>query len=132
MLKCLLLLSVALIPGNDVIVTLKTCPCTGTRIAYMVPNNGVNPDGSPMVIDYISVSNNYGRVTASINGVSYDSGLYAIYPVPLNIVGVQLHDSSNNLIAFSGQYTHWTTLNQSGHNFYVQHWRLDSGTITYP
>jgi hypothetical protein len=117
-------------PGTKV--NLKVTSCTATRIAYAVGNDGINTDGTPVVIDYISAATSYGRVTATINGVMYDSGLYAVYPMPLNLTHVDLSDSAGNHVFLSANYTHWTTLNQSGHNYYVQHWRLDSGTIEFP
>jgi hypothetical protein len=64
--------------------------------------------------------------------VLWDSGLYAVYPMPLNLDKVNLYDGAGHYVILSAQYTHWVTLNQSGHNYYVQHWRLDSGTILFP
>jgi hypothetical protein len=132
--KCLLALPLVLSTGLPVSyhVGLKRTGCTATRIAYSVQNDGVNPDGSPMVVDTISVSNSYGRVTASINGVLFDSGLYAFSGAPLTISNIRLHDAAGNYVTFSGVYTHWTTLNTSGHNFYVQHWRLEQGSLVVP
>jgi len=134
MLKALLVLPLALVSGptSPTTVELKATSCTASRICYSVPNNGFNSDGTPVVIDYISASATYGRVTASINGVLWDSGLYAVYPMLLDLKNVDLHDSTGHHVILSARYTHWVTLNQSGHNFYVQHWRLDSGTIFFP
>jgi hypothetical protein len=119
-------------PKPQTIVDLKTTGCTATRICYSVGNDGLNSDGTPVVIDFISASSTYGRVTASINGVSWDSGLYAVYPMGLSFTHVDMQDAGGDHIFLSASYTHWTTLNHSGHNYYVQHWRLDSGTIEFP
>jgi hypothetical protein len=129
---CLLSTLLSLGAYAQTVVHLATTGCTASRIAYSVPNDGVNPDGTPLQIDYISASATYGRVTASINGVLWDSGLYAVYPMPLNLINVPLHDAAGHQLSLSASYTHWATLNRSGHNFYVQHWRLDSGTLVVP
>ncbi len=131
--KSLLLLPLLLSfsPKPAYTVNISTTGCTATRICYTPANDGIDVDGFPMVINYISASSSYGRVTASINGVLYDSGLYAVYPMPLNLKKVTLTNAFGDRIQLSANYTHWTTLNQSGHNYYVQHWRLDSGTITF-
>ena len=134
MLKALLVLPLALLsaPNTPVKVSLKTTSCTATRIAYSVGNDGINANGTPMLIDYISASATYGRVTASINGVLWDSGLYAVYPMPLNLANVDMYDAAGDHMILDANYTHWVTLNHSGHNYYVQHWRLDSGTLVFP
>ena len=101
-------------------------------LAETPANNGVNPNGTPLVIDYISASATYGRVTMSMNGVLWDSGMYAVYPMPEDFANVILTDGAGNSVTLSVDYTHWTTLNHSGHNYYVQHWTLDDATLILP
>ncbi len=113
------------------VVGLKPTPCTATRTCYAVMNDGVGPNGGPLVIGSISASATNGRVTLSIAGTVYDSGIYAVYPMGLNLTNVRLTDSVGHQVVLSARYTHWTTLNQSGHDDYVQHWRLDRGTLTF-
>ena len=135
MLKYLVALPLALAshgPTPITVVHLGTTGCTATRICYTPVNDGVNPGGTPLVIDYLSASATYGRVTLSMNGVLWDSGMYAVYPMPEDFANVRLYDGAGHHVVLTANYTHWTTLNQSGHNFYVQHWRLDSGTLTIP
>jgi hypothetical protein len=119
-------------PNPATTVNLKMTSCTATRICYSVVNDGINADRTPLQVDYISASATYGRVTASLNGVLWDSGMYAVYPMPLNLTNVTLYDAAGHHVILNAQYTHWVTLNHSGHNYYVQHWRLDGGTIYFP
>lgn len=134
MLKFLVALPLALtsFPLAPTTVHLKLTSCTATRICYSVLNDGTNANGSPLVIDSISASATYGRVTLSMNGVLWDSGLYAVYPMSTSFADVPLYDATGHSVTLSASYTHWVTLNHSGHNYYVQHWRLDYGTLVMP
>jgi hypothetical protein len=122
-------LALATDPTPKTTVDLKAIGCTATRICYSVHTDGVNADGTPVVIDYISASASYGRVTLSLNGVLWDTGLYGVYPMPEDLTNVHLTDPAGRTMVLSIDYTHWVTLNHSGHNYYVQHWRLDSGSF---
>ena len=123
----ILVLSMASLTANAEDITLSAEPCTATRICYNVPNDG------GLTIDYLTASAQYGRVIISIDGVTYDSGLYAVYPMPeLTLSNVRLYAGDGSMMTLNATYTHYSTLNHSGHNYWVQHWALDGGTVTVP
>ena len=99
-------------------------PCTGTQVC----TNPANDAG--LDVDYVSVSGYYGRVLLSVAGVVYDSGPKAILPTGYtNISNLTLYALDGSSVIVNLAFTHWVTLNRSGHNYYVQHYYLDGGTV---
>lgn len=80
-------------------------------------------------VESINFDSTHQRVTASIDGVIYDSGLYgchfsvdAQYEVLCQLIGP-------TTVTIDAQMKHWTT-RFGGHPVIVQHYQLLGGTIS--
>src|SRR6266404_3952307 len=83
----------------ETVVTLEPSSCTQTFICPNVPND------SGQSIDYIAYSSRYGRLSASINGVLWDSGLWAVLGQGPAFTSVPLYDGTGVIyltITFAG------------------------------
>lgn len=69
-------------------ITLQQTPCTGTYFCYNVQSN------TAAEIDYIDYSSHYERLTSSLDGVLYDSGLWAVR----SLVNVPLYSPEGAVI----------------------------------
>jgi len=115
-------LLMAFITSN--VVTLNDTRCTNTVCFNPAPT-----------VEYFSFSPQYGRVSASINGVMFDSSLYAvaIYVEPQFDIDAVLFGPDNTVVHAHVTIKHWTTRTSSGRGqMYVQHYELLSGTLTTP
>ena len=112
----------ALIASN--VVALSDTRCTNTVCINPAPT-----------VEYFSFSPQYGRVSASINGVLFDSGLYA---VAVNVepqfdIDAMLFGPDDTVMTAHVTIKHWTARTSSGRGqMYVQHYELLSGTLTTP
>jgi hypothetical protein len=136
--KLLLSISLLLCTGlaQAATITLNDTLCLGTVCSNPAP-----------AVAYVSVSEQYGMVTASIAGVPLSTGTYQLDilgavnageadPVSgkdFTLQGVRLLDP-NGQLKYTATLTlrHWTTRTTSGKvvGQLVQHWELKSGNIT--
>ena len=107
-------------------INLMPTSCTGTCSCSAVNNDALAPDGSALSIEHFSYSTYYKRMTMSIEGKLWDSGLWAA----TSSTKVQLYDGLGGHITVTADFKRWSTLHRSGHNYYVQHCALTSGTVT--
>ncbi len=66
--------------------------CTNTRVCFSPPND------AGLAIDYLGMSSTYGRVTVSIAGDLYDSGLYAVPRGTQSVSALPLYDGAGHVI----------------------------------
>jgi hypothetical protein len=92
-----------------------TCYCSGVQ----------TDDPTTPVLDYLNYSSSYRRLTLSIDGVTYDSGVGGAQ----NLASVQLFDGLGDLITASVAFLQTAKLNRSGHNYYIHHCSLVSGSL---
>ena len=108
-------------------VQLLTTPTTTTGVSYNVRNNG------GLKIDWLSFSNSYGRVTLSLNGELYDSGLRAVSNPGGGFSNLRLTSPAGGVVYASANYRHWVTAVNSGRaHYHIQHWELLGGSLTFP
>ena len=118
----------AIAAQGQTVVNLLPTGCTGTCSCSTVNNDGTGPDGSPLSVEYLSYSTNYKRLTMSIEGKLWDSGLWAA----TSSTSIPLYDGMGGHITVSATFKRWATLHRSGHNYYVQHCALTGGTVSAP
>ena len=120
---CVLVFAAAPLQGATTVQLFDT-PTTTTGVSYNVGNSG------GLKIDWLSFSNSYGRVTLSLNGVLYDSGLHAVTNPGSGFSNLKLTSASGGVVYASASYRHWVTKVNSGRaHYYIQHCELDGGTF---
>lgn len=87
--------------------------------------SGVQTDDPAVTLDYLNYSSGYKRLTLSLAGVTYDSGVGGAQ----NLSAVQLFDGLGDMLTASVAFRQWSTLNRSGHNYYVHHCALTGGSL---
>jgi hypothetical protein len=101
--------------------TLTPQSCSGTCYCGGVQTD----DPATPVLDYLNYSASYKRLTLSIDGVTYDSGVGGAQ----NLSAVQLFDGLGDLMTASVAFLQTAKLNRSGHNYYIHHCQLVSGSL---
>ena len=99
-------------------------PCSN-RTCFNVPN-----DADPaVVVDFVSASTTYSRLSVSIDGVLWDSG-YRLANVTATTADGVLYDGAGNQITVSTLWTHTVRkINMGRAHYYIQIYTLISGTI---
>lgn len=83
-----IILLLASVVAHAETITLSQDICTGTNICYSVPNS------AGAEIDYIDYSSHYKRLTASIDGELYDSGIWSVN----SLTNVPLYSPTGDVI----------------------------------
>lgn len=119
LLACLLLLTAAHVDAADPI-TLQDTSCP----------NGVCLLPAPTV-DYLALSDTYGRVTISINGEIYDSGMYAVASPQEGVVNALLYAADGSSVTVSAITSIYYTRTASGRvpGMRIKHVELTGGSV---
>ena len=105
-------------------ITLYPSSCTSTRQCSNVANS--DEQGVAHDVDLLA-SPSYTSIWLSIDGQVFTSPTGGGSG---NISAVVLTDAqTGEQVVLTVNFRHWTTVNRSGHNYYVQHWAIVDGTI---
>lgn len=98
--------------------------CGTLRQCAVVPNDAGES------VTALDAAAQYGRVLVTINGVTYDSGLYVVLPMGDSFANVLLYGSDGSSARISASYTSYRTCNHTGRGqSCVTHWTLATTTI---
>jgi hypothetical protein len=105
-------------------ITLGSADCGTLRQCAVVPNN------ASVSVTALDAASQYGRVLVTIDDVTYDTGLWVVYPMGASFSNVRLIGSDGTSIQLSAVYTSYKTCNQVGRGQSCgTHWTLVSGSI---
>jgi len=116
----LALLCAATVDAADPI-ALQDTPCSSTGVCL----------APAPTVDYLALSDTYGRVTVSINGEIYDSGLYAIASPQEGFSNTVLYaaDGTSVTVSATTSVYYTRTVAGKGSGYRVKHITLTGGTI---
>lgn len=102
-------------------ITLQDTPCSSTGVCL----------APAPTVDYLTMSDTYGRVTISINGEIYDSGVYAVSSPQEGFSGAVLYAADGTSVTVSAvtsvYYTR--TVAGKGSGYRIKRITLVSGTV---
>lgn len=75
-------------------------------------------------VSTLSYNTTYQKLTVTINGKQYVSA-----PYTATAKGGVAYATDGTYVTIETVFATWSTLVRTGHNFYVTHWELKSGTV---
>ncbi len=118
-LACLLLLTAAHVEAATI--ALQDTPCTTTGVCL----------APAPTVDYLTLSDTYGRVTISIAGEMYDSGLYAVVSPQEGFSNAVLYaaDGTSVTVSATTSVYYTRTVAGKGSGYRIKHITLTGGSV---